>query len=268
MGQVPNQVVTPNSPLFGSSLPISLSIGIVGRGKAARHLKFYFESMGYLLKSWDRSQPVSLLEPLTECNLIFLAISDSQVENFVTNHPWLLKTQVVHLSGSLVASIPGLHPLVSFGPTLFELDFYKRIAFVVEKEAAFDFKKYFPNLPNPVHSISREQKAKYHAYCVASNNFTTMLWQKYFDTLQEQFGIPQNSSFSLFDSTFRNIQSNWKRALTGPLTRRDSETIAKNIAGLSGDSLQGVYRAFVEMYGATLRGNVEYVPLEQGEVGP
>src|SRR5262245_11993524 len=123
MGQVPEQKSTAILP----------QIGIIGRGRAAKHLSFYLESMGYQLKKWNRSQPKELLQPLADCAVVFLAIPDSAVDDFVFNHSWLLKAEVVHLSGSLTTTIKGLHPLVSFGPNLFDLNTYKQITFVAEQ---------------------------------------------------------------------------------------------------------------------------------------
>lgn len=254
MGQVPTQK---NLTTFG----------IVGRGRAAKHLSFYFSSMGYSIKNWNRSQPEELLKPLADCEVVFLAIPDSQIDDFVFNHPWLLKAEVIHLSGSATTSIRGLHPLVSFGPSLFDLNFYKQIPFVTEKEMPFDFKKYLGNLPNPVFEVSRAQKAKYHALCVVANNFTTMLWQKYFSGMEKEFSIPPEDSRALFKSTFININHDWKNALTGPLTRGDTETIAKNIDSLQGDNLQKIYQAFYEMNLAEKRENIRYVYLDKGEMG-
>jgi 2-dehydropantoate 2-reductase len=243
------------------------TIGIIGRGRAARHLSYYFANMGYPLKVWNRSQQLELLKPLADCEVVFLAIPDSQIDDFILNHTWLLRAEVVHLSGSLTTSIRCLHPLVSFGPVQFDLNFYKQIPFVTEKEAPFDFKKYFGALPNPVFEISREQKAKYHAYCVAANNFTTMLWQKYFEGMQNEFSIPAENSRTLLESTFKNITHDWKNALTGPFSRGDTETIAKNIASLQGDNLQEIYRAFQKMYRTSAKENIQYVYLEPGEMG-
>ena len=130
-------------------VPISKShhIGIIGRGRAAKHLSFYFESMGLSLLKWDRSQGQAKLKPLVDCSVVFLAIPDSQVDAFLFDHSWLLKTEVIHLSGALSTTIRGLHPLVSFEPELFDLNFYKQIPFVVEMETPFEFKKYLPIFP-------------------------------------------------------------------------------------------------------------------------
>jgi predicted short-subunit dehydrogenase-like oxidoreductase (DUF2520 family) len=144
--------------------------------------------------------------------------------------------------------IKSLHPLASFGEDLFPLEFYKTIPFVTEMENPFDLRARLPSLPNPVVKIPRAGKARYHALCVAANNFSTILWQKYFQGLQEEFGIPPKLSLSLLDSTDRNLRSNWRAALTGPLARGDQETVMRNLRSLEGHDLREIYEDFVKIY--------------------
>ena len=257
MGQVPNTNF--------HFTQIGTHIGIVGNGKAAKHLSFYFESMGYPVFKWNRRLPESDLKKLSACKVILLAIPDSQIDEFLAKRLLPAQSEVLHLSGALTTSIRSLHPLVSFGPTYFDLNFYKEISFVTESEYPFDFKSYFPNLPNPVFKIPRRLKSKYHAYCVAANNFTTMLWQEYFNTLQNEFGISPKAANILLKSTFENINSDWKNALTGPFVRGDHETIEKNLASLRGDSLQKIYQAFRDSF-TDRKERIDYVYLDPGEI--
>lgn len=45
-----------------------------------------------------------------------------------------------------------------------------------------------------------------------------------------------------------NIVGNVRTALTGPLVRRDAETIAANLTALEGDPFHDIYAAFVRAY--------------------
>ncbi len=261
MGQVPKN----DSP---SSLLLQKPIGLVGRGRTATHLKFYLESLGLTVQNWHRGLATDELDQLRACDVILLAISDSQIEYFVVNEPWLIQKTLVHFSGAMSSAIVKCaHPLVSFGPKLFDLDFYKTIPFVTELENPLDFNALIPQLPNPIFSISQDQKARYHALCVSANNFTTILWQKYFEAFQNEFAISADHSSSLFKSTALNLQADWKKALTGPLVRKDWETIEKNIAALEGDDLQPIYEAFVLAYDNRQKAQVNYIYLEPGEMG-
>jgi len=242
-------------------------IGLIGRGRAARHLNYYFNQSGIALQNWHRGSPVQELSKLNDCDLVILAISDSQIDEFFYNFSLQPGQEIIHLSGAHVTQFKCLHPLASFGSTLFDLKFYKKMIFVTEAENPFDFKKYFPQLSNPVFKISKHQKPRYHALCVAANNFSTMLWQKYFKSLEEEFGIAPEYSSSLLESTLRNLKSDWANSLTGPLARGDFETVEKNMAALEGDSLRIIYLAFVQNFQSLRNQKINYTYLEPGEMG-
>lgn len=257
-----------NLSLHTDSNSISSKVGIIGRGRAATHLIYYLKSAGHEVVQWHRDMDLEELKKHRDCSLNILALSDSAIANFVTQHSWLLDHELIHLSGSFYSPfIKGIHPLVSFGSKLFDLDFYKRIPFVVEKQNAFDFKKYFPNLGNPILSVESEDKARYHAFCVAASNFTTILWQRFFQAMDSEFEISPQMASSLFFSTFSNIKTDWKAALTGPLARNDLETIERNLLALANDDLQVVYEAFVKAFGKKAREKIIYTYMEPGELG-
>jgi hypothetical protein len=46
----------------------------------------------------------------------------------------------------------------------------------------------------------------------------------------------------------RNVRLLGERALTGPLVRKDVDTLKKNLEALSGDSYMNIYRAFAEAH--------------------
>jgi len=87
--------------------------GIVGSGKAAKHIKYYFQCLNILIKSWARTENIKApSEVLADCDTILLLINDSEIESFIAQNPFLKEKEVVHFSGSLV--VPGIqstHPL-------------------------------------------------------------------------------------------------------------------------------------------------------------
>ena len=237
MGQVPTQKVN------------SKTYGIVGAGKTAKHIKYYFQCLNILVKSWSRSDKTLPQDALADCDTILLLIKDSEIESFIKQNPFLQRKDVIHFSGSLV--IPGIqstHPLMTFGDHLYCINSYKKMAFVCEKNKT-PFKEVFPELENNYYEIDSDIKPFYHSLCVMSGNFTTILWQKFFQELAK-LKIPAEAATIYLDKIVENLKENPEQALTGPLARKDRTTISKNIESLKGDSFQQIYKSFVEAYNA------------------
>ncbi len=222
---------------------------IIGAGRLARHFCFYFEALQVPFRQWSRRSTFALQAALAGGDVVLLLISDQAIEPFVLEHRALLGDKtVVHCSGSLVTELAvGVHPLMTFAHELYAVDLYQKIPFVVERGAPA-FAELFPALPNPSFVIAREQKALYHSLCVAANNFTTLLWQKFFDEMQSRWDIPAASLQPFLRQTFANLELSYETALTGPLARNDVNTIRDNVAALEGDSFQKIYQACVEVF--------------------
>jgi predicted short-subunit dehydrogenase-like oxidoreductase (DUF2520 family) len=226
------------------------SIGIIGDGRMARHMAEYLRLEGIAFKHWSRRISVesnhSAFAILGDCQTILVLIKDSEIENFISENKWLEGRMVVHFSGALVSTQAfGIHPLMTFGERLYSHEFYKQIPFIIESHG-LDFKDVFPQLGNPHFEIEKSQKPLYHALCVLSGNFTTILWQKFFSELREKFSLDASVAFPYLKQITQNLIDDSTTALTGPLSRRDSKTINKNLESLHGDSYQEVYRAFVK----------------------
>ncbi|HYD18715.1 MAG TPA: DUF2520 domain-containing protein [Patescibacteria group bacterium] len=157
----------------------------------------------------------------------------------------------VHFSGSIVTKKAfGAHPLMTFSADLYTLDKYLAIPFVVDEKAP-PFRELLPGIHNQHVRLSPQQKAKYHAACVMAGNFSCLLWQKLFDTLQEDFGFPAHIGDMYLKQQTENLLKDYKTALTGPLARGDTETIERNLKALSGDPYKAVYEAFVKAYASS-----------------
>jgi predicted short-subunit dehydrogenase-like oxidoreductase (DUF2520 family) len=163
---------------------------------------------------------------------------------------------LIHFSGSLVTKKAwGAHPLMTFGQELYSLEKYLAIPFVLDQKAP-SFRELFPGLHNRYVRLPERQKAKYHALCVLSGNFSCLLWQKLFDSLQEEFGFPPHTADMYLRQQMENLLSNYKTALTGPLARGDKATVARNIKALEGDPFREIYEAFVKAYPAIEQGKI------------
>jgi predicted short-subunit dehydrogenase-like oxidoreductase (DUF2520 family) len=81
-----------------------------------------------------------------------------------------------------------------------------------------------------------------------AGNFTTLLWRKLFDLLEQRLGIPADAAHPFLAQTAQNLMADSRRALTGPLARGDAATIAANLAALEGDPFAEIYSAFARGY--------------------
>jgi predicted short-subunit dehydrogenase-like oxidoreductase (DUF2520 family) len=222
---------------------------IIGNGRVARHFTFYFSHLDIPYSTWHRQESHTTLQRLIkESSHILILINDGAIEHFIGHELKNGAQLLIHFSGSLITDLAyGCHPLMTFSEALYPEDQYKTIPFIVEQDAPA-FQELFPGLPNPHTRLEKKLKAKYHALCVLSGNFSCMLWQKLISTFENEFKFaPEIAQPYLLQQT-QNIQNNYKTALTGPLVRNDLNTIKNNIASLESDPFQEVYKSFVECY--------------------
>ena len=214
---------------------------LIGNGRLSRHLQHYLELLDLPYTLWTRcEQP----PPPTPCSHVLLAIPDDAIEVFLDQHPELAPLQRIHFSGSLHTSKAwGAHPLMTFGENLYPDANYADIPFVVDSDAP-PFEHLLPGLPNPHHRLDPQLKARYHAECVLSGNFTALLWTHFFKTLEGQLGLPREAALPYLRQVLSNLQSD-PNPLTGPLVRGDRRTLRRNLQALQGDPYHGVYRSFV-----------------------
>lgn len=220
---------------------------LIGDGKLARHLSFYFTYNKINLTSWSRSQnsDQDLSQKISISDVILIAVKDSAISDFYEKHLKNYNSKTfVHFSGALFFDhIYGFHPLMSFSDQLFTPEFYKNISFISTYHEA-EFKTVFPQLDNPSYKISKEQKALYHSYCVVAGNFTNILWQTISKRFQNQLKLPEEVLKPYLEGTYLNLKNNMRDSLTGPLAREDLNTIQANLDSLKGDELQNLYLMF------------------------
>jgi predicted short-subunit dehydrogenase-like oxidoreductase (DUF2520 family) len=233
-------------------VPRSKTFLIIGRGRVARHLAHYFTLEGFAFRTHNRHEPFENFKSgLSESTHVLLAISDVGVEPFcLANAEWLNEKTVVHFSGSLSTPLAhGAHPLMTFSNDLYLLETYRALAFICESP---DFENLLPGLKNPHFVLDASLKPLYHAWCVMSGNFSTLLWESFFEQLESRMGLPRSVAMPYLKQLTQNLAQSSAGAtvLTGPLTRGDSETLARNLGALKseGSAYASVYTAFVDSY--------------------
>jgi predicted short-subunit dehydrogenase-like oxidoreductase (DUF2520 family) len=222
---------------------------VIGNGRVARHFQHYFSLLNISFSNWHRQQSLSKLnEDIKSASHILLLISDKGIDDFIETNLKNTQSLLIHFSGSFTTPLAiGTHPLMTFSENLYSLQQYQTIPFVIDQDAP-EFTELFPDLPNQHVRLRKELKAKYHALCVLSGNFSCMLWQKLFSSLATEFNFPPEIAQPYLLQQTQNILTNPKTALTGPLVRNDFQTIQKNLAALDGDPFQEVYKSFVKCY--------------------
>jgi len=237
--------------------------GLLGSGRLAGHLTHYFREEGLAVRRWARrpdpqvnTLAVSdhpnaedrLQAAITDCSHVLVLLSDDAIAPFVERHEFLRDKVLIHCSGS--QSIPGLngaHPLMTFGPDLYELERYRAVPFVTDAEG-LSFTELFPGLANSHYTLPADKKALYHAYCVISGNFSGILWERIIAEFETRLGLPREVLNPYMAQVFANLASA-DDVVTGPLVRRDIKTIARNLEALKGSDLKDVYEAFLRLTG-------------------
>jgi predicted short-subunit dehydrogenase-like oxidoreductase (DUF2520 family) len=188
-----------------------------------------------------------LRDTMQDCTHILLLIKDAEIEPFIRKNSFLQSRQLIHCSGSVVTELAvGYHPLFSFSRTLFEKATYESIPIICDAGGP-GFKDAFPMLPNPWITIETSLKPYYHALCVLSGNFTTLVWQKTFREFELRLGIPPRFALLYLRSIVHNLAHSPTDALTGPLARKDTQTIRNNLAALEGDPYVHLYKAICDI---------------------
>src|SRR3989338_6803433 len=167
---------------------------LIGNGRMAKHFSHYLHLSKIPHFCWHRHSPIALTELVAQTRYILLLISDDVIASFVASHSNLfIGKQLIHFSGAYYdPTILGLHPPMSFVENLYELECYQKIPFFID-QAAIHFTDIFPTLKNPSYYVPPEKKAFYHSLCVLANNFTTILWDKFFREMQQQFNAPKEA---------------------------------------------------------------------------
>lgn len=222
---------------------------LVGNGRVARHFQHYFSLLGLSFGMWQRNQPTCLLQQqLTLATHVLILITDEQIEKFIAQYLPVAQALLLHFSGSLVSTKAyGAHPLMTFNQDLYSLAQYQAIPFVIDEDAP-EFAAILPGLPNTHMRLPKALKAKYHALCVLSGNFSCLLWQKLFHSLEQEFHFPPAMAHLYLQQQTNNLLANPQTAFTGPLIRNDWVTVEKNLTALAGDPFQKVYESFVLCY--------------------
>src|SRR5262245_16995383 len=224
-------------------------IAIVGDGRVARRFCRYLHLVGCPVHtSSRRASAAPPTEELACCAALLLLIRDAAIVPFIEAWPALGEKQLVHCSGALVTDVAeAAHPLMTFGQDLYDLETYRAILFLLDAGGT-PFHLLLPGLPNAWFTIPVTDRPCCHALCMMADRFSSLLWLKLFDELQNRFAIPSSAARPYLAQVAANLSAEGSRALTGPFSRGDDTTIAANLKSLEGDPFQAVYQAFARIH--------------------
>ncbi len=229
-----------------------LQYGVIGNGRLATHLVYWFRSKGLSVLNWSRAvegRSASVETYLASADVILLAIKDDAIDDFVITHPDLRTKPLVHCSGALVSRYAvGVHLLQTFGDVLMTPADYDRIPFIVETDA-IAILELFSAFPNPVARIKKSDKTYYHALCVLACSGTQMLWQK-IQTGFESCGLDPALAEPLLRQAADAVLADPALSVTGPFSRGDTKTITAHLRALENDPYLSVYQAFEALHRA------------------
>lgn len=223
---------------------------VIGSGRMAKHFCHYLSLLALPYKQWARKShsETTLHSLVLESTHIILLISDSQIFDFAQKLTLNSEQTIVHFSGQLsLDTVHSAHPLGTFTQQLYDKKTYESIPFILTQNGP-PFSTLLPGLSNQFYPIPKELKAFYHALCVLSANFTCILWQKFFDELEKTLKLPASVGMPYLNQTLNNLLSHPQAALTGPLARKDSNTIQANLDALKNDQFLPIYQAFVNLF--------------------
>jgi len=221
---------------------------IVGNGRLSKHFQHYFQLKNISFKVWTRNSDESLQSYEKNAESILILIKDDEILNFLKDYSdtFSKSKNLIHCSGLLSTPLAeSAHPLMTFADELYSLEKYESINFITEK-GRLSFNELFPDLNNLSYAIESSEKTLYHAYCVLSGNFTSIMWKFFFDYLKSN-NIPGAAAFPYLIATTENLMKA-SQPLSGPLIRNDSNTIYSHLEALENHPLRNLYISFLEAY--------------------
>jgi hypothetical protein len=224
-------------------------VGLIGRGRVAKHFIHYFNGLGVQVLQWTRNTSTPLHEKLKDCTVIGLAVSDNAILSLYSESDFLKSKNCFHFSGSLsLPQIPSSHPLMTFADDLYDLPTYEKMVFIEETQRPV-LQKFLPFLKNTTYSISPQHKALYHALCTLASTGTNVIWSSIFEIFEKEFYLPKQAAVPFMEKLMQNSVTLGAKGLTGPLQRKDLETTQKHMQSLEKTDLQLLYVALADKLG-------------------
>lgn len=245
--------------------PVPITIGFIGAGKVGVSLGKYFLDRGvplsgyYSLTSTSSQQAVDFtgtyqylnLENLfQDSSVIFFTVPDNVIQQVYKNlGSFSIKGKcLIHCSGSLSSQIfegakeagarsCSLHPICAVSNKYTGHQSLEKAFFTIEGDDVEDIQELIHLCGNKIEAIPAHKKVLYHGAAVFASNLVVGLYHKATEILEGcglSYDFAQQALLPLFVGNSQNIaQQGVVAALTGPVERGDSSTIANHLQVLS-----------------------------------
>lgn len=252
-----------------------VNIGIIGAGKVGVSLGKYLvenkicvrgfysrtkESANEAAKFTQTNAYDTIGAVVTESDVLFITTSDDSIENMWEQIKTMDLTGkiVCHFSGVLSSEIfegiensggtcCSVHPVHAFSDKFTSYMNFNTAHVVIEgmENAVVTMKSLFEKLGHCVHTISTQNKAKYHAAAAICSNHVLALLNGSFKLLEE-CGFNEQSARDMLSPLIQgNIASALNKgcvgALTGPIERNDIETVEMHLNALKDNFVEDAY---------------------------
>ncbi len=218
-----------------------MRVQIFGKGKVGYSFYRFLKDRGVIVEIFSRREGGRLME---DGDVLFIATKDKEIKE-VAEKLMNLKFKVfAHFSGALSSEIlpedkerASFHPLQAFSeanPVL-----WKGITVVCEGTdgALKVLKTLSHNLGLKFKVINSEVKVVYHAAAVILSNFIYAPILSA-ESLFKSAGLGKEDFAPLLMSSVENYIKYGKGGLTGPIPRKDFQTLEMHIKALKGDNLK------------------------------
>jgi len=229
-----------------------MKYAIFGAGRVGVNIAAYLKHLGHdvSLISHDaaRTQADACRRKISDADIVASAVPDGKIKAW--RNQWAADIDgkiAIHFSGA--ADIDGMfafHPLYSFPPHDVDSLLLKTVAFACPRGGP-SFQEVFPGATNPHFEIHAHERARYHALAVLSGNFAAHLWNATAPAITKQSGLePEAILGPYLQSVVDRFMESPKGSLTGPVARKDKDTVAANLKALeTAPELKTLYDAFL-----------------------
>ena len=225
---------------------------IFGPGRVGANVGRYLEMLGHDVALISRAAAengrTSVSAAIERADVIAAAVPDSTIQPWYCTWRSIIGDKTaVHFSGALMVNgMISFHPLYSFPNGRLTADQLKSIAFAQTGEGP-SFSDVFPGAQNPTFVIPPQERARYHALAVLSGNFAAYLWNETAKEFASRYdSAPAEILTAYFSSVVDRFTENPENSLTGPVARRDLESVEANLNSLNDTPrLQALYKSFL-----------------------
>jgi predicted short-subunit dehydrogenase-like oxidoreductase (DUF2520 family) len=253
-----------------------MNIGLIGAGKVGFSLgKFFVQGgvpvTGYYSRHRESAEEAarftntkaydSLPALVQDCDALFLTVPDGVISSVFEQLKSfdLSGKQICHCSGALAArdAFPGIaetgaygysiHPLFPISSKCLSYRELPGAFFCLEGDGPHlaQWKALLESLGPSVQIISGENKVRYHAACAISSNLVCALVQESLDLLETCGFTPELGLKALSPLVRSNLthvlEVGPTEALTGPVERDDTTTVAKHMTCFATQEEQALY---------------------------